>query len=362
MKDYKFVLLVLAILFFVSAAFSQAVLVISPSQGEVWGRGTAHTITWNKYGTIDTKVKIRLYNLEGTIKILNITNDTDNSNTTNSYLVPKGFFNTVANGLYRIRVKTLDNEVFRDSQWFRIKDLSDLFIKKMSVAPRSPTILDSTRLSFVIQNQGTERCEASKVRIEIKKKDGTVILERMVNVFALDPNKTFSCRLVLGRVTEPGSYSYEILANYSNIARESNYGNNLGGVPVTVHGVPDLIVCYRPYRTRITVKKKMAALVKNIGSKRSEPCKLSYGISGRGTRLFDVPALDPGMVFRVSRTERWYKGGTRRLVLWVDSHNKVFELKENNNRAETRVAVYVVGPPKYVSPTYTCTDGSEIDN
>jgi len=181
---------------------------------------------------------------------------------------------------------------------------ADLFIKKMTVTPRSPTILDSTRLYLVIQNQGTERCDANQAKIEIKKKNGTIIRERVVNVFALDPNKTFSARLVLGKITKPGSYSYEVRANVGNTADESNFNNNLGGVPVTVHGVPDLIVCGREYDIRTRVKKKMIAMVKNIGSKRSEPCKLSYGISNRGTSLFDIPALDRGKVFSVARHER----------------------------------------------------------
>ena len=237
--------------------------------------------------------------------------------------------------------------------------VADLFIKKMSVTPQSPTVLDSTRLFFVIQNQGTARCEATQARIQIKRKNGIVIMERMVNVFALDPDKTFTGSLVLDKVTTPGSYSFELQVNVGNVPGESNYNNNLGGVPVTVHGIPDLIVCYRPYYTRITVRTRMYALVKNIGSKRSEPCKLRFGLTSKGRKLFDIPALDPGKYFRVSRRERWRTKGTRRLVLKVDPDNKVKELNESNNSGETQVRVYIL-KPKYHATGYTCSDGSKI--
>ena len=125
--------------------------------------------------------------------------------------------------------------------------------------------------------------------------------------------------------------------------------------------MPDLIVCYRYYNVRTTVKKKLYALVKNIGSRSSEACKLSFGISSKGIRLFKIPALDPGEVFRVYRIVRWYTKGVRRVVLKVDPDNKVVELNEKNNKAETKVRVTLLAD-KYKFLGYKCSDGSNIGN
>ncbi len=93
---------------------AQSITVTVPATGVTWYNGTGYTITWLKSGTMDSSVKIRLYDSTGVTNICDITDATDNDG---SYpWTPTG----IAAGQYVIRVKTVDNAVSDDSGVFSI--------------------------------------------------------------------------------------------------------------------------------------------------------------------------------------------------------------------------------------------------
>ena len=95
---------------------SQSITVTSPHAGDTWYKTNSYTITWTKTGDQHARVKIRLYDPTGTDKILNIVDDTANDGS-----FPWAIPGSVAAGRYVVRVKTLDNEVYDDSEVFEIK-------------------------------------------------------------------------------------------------------------------------------------------------------------------------------------------------------------------------------------------------
>ncbi len=76
-------------------------------------RNTINTITWNKTGTQDANVKIQLF--KDGIRTLDITPGAPN-NGTFDWAIPA----TLANGIYTIRVTTLDGKVKGTSKSFTI--------------------------------------------------------------------------------------------------------------------------------------------------------------------------------------------------------------------------------------------------
>ncbi len=91
--------------------------IISPRSKEVWCKGNSYGIKWDKKGEMNSNVKIRLY--QGSTKVFSITNQTQNEGLY-AWRVPK----SLKSGSYKIRVKTIDNLVYDDSNVFNIKDYS----------------------------------------------------------------------------------------------------------------------------------------------------------------------------------------------------------------------------------------------
>ncbi len=114
MKKYSIFMTLLLILF-VSFGYAQTITVTSPGAGDTWYKGGTYMITWTHTGSMNSKVKIRLY--QGHTKILGITDSTDN-NGSFVWNIPMN----LAAGTYYIRVKTVDNQVFDDGQLFTIAE------------------------------------------------------------------------------------------------------------------------------------------------------------------------------------------------------------------------------------------------
>ncbi len=115
------------------------ITVTNPHSGDTWKKGSTYNITWTKYGrygSMDANVKIRLYNPAGTKKILEISNSTANDGNF-SWPVP----NSVANGSYVVRVRTLDNAVLDDSNEFKIT-------RPLSFKPTPGMFAPEVKLSF----------------------------------------------------------------------------------------------------------------------------------------------------------------------------------------------------------------------
>ncbi len=113
----KFTMIFILFLFLAGIALSQSITVTSPHSGNIWYRGSSYTITWTHTGNMNEYVKIRLY--QGDKKILEIVNSTSN-NGSYRWRVPE----SLQEGEYYVRVKTVDNAVYDDGEIFKIMENS----------------------------------------------------------------------------------------------------------------------------------------------------------------------------------------------------------------------------------------------
>jgi len=93
-----------------------SITVTNPHTGSNWCKGSTYTIQWTKTGTMDSNVKIKLRNSTSTAVVIDIISFIPN-NGSYSWLIPA----SVSPGNYVIRVRTMDNEVYGDSESFSIK-------------------------------------------------------------------------------------------------------------------------------------------------------------------------------------------------------------------------------------------------
>ena len=123
-------------LFFISIILSstiilgQSITVTSPGSRDNWKKGSIHDLTWTKSGTMNSNVKIRLFNETGTTRILGITDSTDNNGTFRNWRIP----DSIPAGRYVIRVKTIDNRVWDNSDAFEISATRSLSLLENNVA------------------------------------------------------------------------------------------------------------------------------------------------------------------------------------------------------------------------------------
>ncbi len=85
-----------------------------PKDNDCWEKGKSYHIEWVPYKTMNFYVKIRLY--QGNTKVLSITDSTLNDREF-TWNIPA----SIPDGTYYIRVKTIDNQKYGDSELFRIK-------------------------------------------------------------------------------------------------------------------------------------------------------------------------------------------------------------------------------------------------
>ena len=103
-------------LFVLSIAFSE-IGIMEPHAGVVWCKGNTYEINWLVLGKVHPVSKLRLYNASGTVKIMNIMNKIPTSQGFFPWKIPM----SIPDGMYVIRIKTLDNKVFATSAPFTIK-------------------------------------------------------------------------------------------------------------------------------------------------------------------------------------------------------------------------------------------------
>lgn len=114
MKKYLLILVTLMILT-VFLAGESTITIDQPASGESWQAGTSPYIKWTKSGSQIGLVKIRLYNSNQSIKILDIDDNIPN-NGSYQWNIPAD----LDPGNYVIRVRTMDNQVTGNSKVFII--------------------------------------------------------------------------------------------------------------------------------------------------------------------------------------------------------------------------------------------------
>jgi len=100
--------------FTISVQQQDGITITSPTSSSVWTYDNTYTVTWNAVGTMNARVKLRVY--QGDTKIFALSDDTENDGSF-SWTVPSSIPEASD---YVIRVKTLDNLVFDNSDLFYI--------------------------------------------------------------------------------------------------------------------------------------------------------------------------------------------------------------------------------------------------
>jgi len=132
-----------------------SITLTNPNIGSNWRKGSTYTIQWTKTGTMDSNVKITLRDSTSTTKILDIKISTLNDGSY-SWLIPA----SVAPVNYVIRVRTMDNAVYGDSDCFSIKKKFTFpSIKKIKMPPIqlctikqvNPIFTSSDKVTFLVK-------------------------------------------------------------------------------------------------------------------------------------------------------------------------------------------------------------------
>ncbi len=118
--------------------------ITNPVSKTVLTKGDQLNITWQKLAKMNGFVKIRLFNSNGTQKILELTNKTANKGS-----FKWTYIGNVKDGDYKIRVRTVDNKDSGDSQTFTIG-------KKSSPPPPPPPPPPTEKIFSVTYPNGSE--------------------------------------------------------------------------------------------------------------------------------------------------------------------------------------------------------------
>ncbi len=120
---------------FVSSVFASSIKITNPKKNSVLKKSKPYLITWIKVGQMNDFVKIRLFRkrkrglLVQNEKVMNISNNTQNDGSY-SWFVP----NSLPEGEYFIRVKTVDNRVYYDSDIFKIESINPNTVKNRNLS------------------------------------------------------------------------------------------------------------------------------------------------------------------------------------------------------------------------------------
>lgn len=190
----KIIRLSIFILVFSGIVFNQSITLIKPSDADNWCKGQTYQINWTDSGTSVPNVKIRLYNTESTVKILNITNSTPNTGSYN-WVIP----NSISPNCYRIRVKTTDNNFSDDSNIFKISDCSSASINVLNPL----TWCNGQSHSIKWTKSGNMN---SNVKIRLYNSTGTNKILNITNSTANDGNYDWN----IPATVSPGEYRIRV--------------------------------------------------------------------------------------------------------------------------------------------------------
>ncbi len=118
-KMKKLIKVICVMIIITGISYSQTINISSPKGSDIWYKGKTNDIKWTISGNMNNFVKIRLFTKDGRQKLLAITDKTPN-NGSFPWTIPFTF----ASDEYIVRVKTIDNNVFADSNKFRISEES----------------------------------------------------------------------------------------------------------------------------------------------------------------------------------------------------------------------------------------------
>ena len=343
------------------------IIVTSPFTENIWYKGKTYTIRWMRRGVMNSNVKIRL--MQNGTKILAITDSTPNDGTFGSFrwTIPA----SVTNGSYKIRVKTIDNAVYDDSDVFRIESNNFTFDRDMNKALSDEGLISGVRkikllpdlmvygerLYYVdleqhvanfhaaVKNIGKSDAKNVLMKLMAYPKDsaGRILMSQVATYTktfrSIPVGMTAAFDQTYKLKTMGLTYYFVFEVNPDHSIEESNYNNNLSKKTIIRENLPDLITWVVMPQHSVWIKSDVVAGVQNVGKKRSAPTRLKYYIEGKGTKYYDVPALDPGQYVYIDRNEWFHSAKDVWAELWVDPDNLVREDHENNNHYKIKLDI-----------------------
>jgi hypothetical protein len=353
----KILLWVMCMAFLWNIVSSQTITVTNPAGGEVWYKGVGYTITWTKdlgpSGSMDPNVKIKLLNPDANLNIA-MTMSTPNDGSFD-WTIP----GTIPDGNYTVRVKTTDDAYSDDSEVFRIEkrpmpEISKID-KNISAAPPHPLPdfeaygeqlgyigCDTVKYHIAVKNKGNEDADVVPVRLKITGPPGSPYSNYTINENLPCPlpqnmscswEKTFT-------IKHYGLYHFLFTVNPNNTPLESRRNNNVVDDMIDIQK-PDLTVWISPSPVAyLTMKTNVVFYVKNQGRGCAAASVLRTYLQEKGADLHSIPVLRMNEIYKVTRSETWYKLGTKTITGIADyTPEKVDETNENNNSYQTSLKV-----------------------
>lgn len=359
MKKNSSVLILIFFFMASSMVFSQSITVTNPNLNSNWCIGNTYNITWNKSGNLAPKVKVNIF--KGSIAQANFIEQLtgDNSGTI-EWEIKSSLY---TQGSYILRIKE-DKEgvvVYGDSVVFSLKKCMTSFNPNINktILKTKPVLIDlpdfevyGKQLGFVgcniefhvaVKNRGNKDAGTVPVRLNITGPSGSPYSNYTLNStlpcptlqqnMTCDWTRTFT-------IKKSGLYRFKFTVNPEMTIRESKFGNNSSEEVISVQK-PDLIVWISPpSKAYLAFKSTTVFYVKNQGRGCADPSKLRTYMKQKGVKLHSIPTLRHNEIYKITRTEKWFTLGTKKITAFADyDPQKVDELNENNNSYQTSVRV-----------------------
>ncbi|GEM_PF-2514802 len=211
-----------------------------------------------------------------------------------------------------------------------------------------------------VANTGRTGSSNFKIKMILRGPSNFVTKQWIIPVDGLRPHTSTSVSKG-ERLDKIGLYRFTVTVDEEDEVDEVNEGNNEKYKIFALMPMCDLQV-YLPGKKPffITQKRKFTAEIKNVGHGTCPPTFLHFYVKEKGTRTYNIPRLEPGKKYTVTRSERWYTAGTRSISVRVDPDGKIEEIREDNNYKKISVKVRV--PAVYFDssglslPAHTITD------
>ena len=191
-KKFLLILIMTSIFSVISYTQTANITVTNPYSGQTWYKGEACIISWTKRGSMDSQVKITLYKPDHTTLQAIIVRPTANDGSY-SWTIP----DSIPNGQYIVRVKTMDNAVYDDSDVFTI-----------AAAPVHPAniVVISPRL-------GDSWCKGKSYKIVWKHRGS---MDSQVKITLYKPDHTTLQTVIVRPTANDGSYIWRISDSIPN--------------------------------------------------------------------------------------------------------------------------------------------------
>lgn len=163
---------------------------------------------------------------------------------------------------------------------FTVSASSDLVVQSISASPTSGGVGSSTTLTVVVKNQGVGRSSACTTNLRLAASSGTVATTDPLLASVSTPvvlpgaSTTLTKSVTVPSVSTGTRYAWAI-ADVSNVAQQTDYGNDKKSCAFTVTSGADLIVqslSVSPTSAKVGGSVTVTVTIKNQGGSSSKAC------------------------------------------------------------------------------------------